>query len=301
MRYVAFDRVITDSTERGSELARITPADAIATSVPAPMAMPTSAWASAGASLTPSPTIATLRPSACSSATLAALSSRPHAREHPVDAEVVGDRPRHRLGVPGDHHDLDAQPVQGVDRLTRLRSHFVGQLQCARHGPVDQDVQHDRAFAVPRPPLRAARPARPLPTAADRRRGPDGRRPSRSPRPRATTKSPTPQAPSGFAPSPRPTMARASGCSESVSAAAASASTSDLAAATRRGHRRHARLTLRQGAGLVEQHGADRPHALQREPVLDQHAARGPRVRWRWTPQAVSPAPARAGTRSPAR
>ena len=34
-------------------------------------------------------------------------------------------------------------------------------------------------------------------------------------------------------------------------------------------------LALGQGAGLVEQHGADRPHALQREPVLDQHAAAG--------------------------
>ena len=48
-----------DSTERGSSLARMTPAGAMATSVPAPMAMPTSAWARAGASLTPSPTIET--------------------------------------------------------------------------------------------------------------------------------------------------------------------------------------------------------------------------------------------------
>src|SRR6185369_2424545 len=42
LRYDALDSWITDSTERGSELARITPADAIATSVPAPIAMPTS-------------------------------------------------------------------------------------------------------------------------------------------------------------------------------------------------------------------------------------------------------------------
>ena len=46
-----------------------------ATSVPVPMAMPTSAWASAGASLTPSPTMATLRPWAWSSLILAALSA----------------------------------------------------------------------------------------------------------------------------------------------------------------------------------------------------------------------------------
>ena len=43
LRYDAFDSWITDSTERGSELARMTPAEAIATSVPAPIAMPTSA------------------------------------------------------------------------------------------------------------------------------------------------------------------------------------------------------------------------------------------------------------------
>jgi hypothetical protein len=46
-----------------------------ATSVPAPMAIPMSAVASAGASFTPSPTIATFFPCACSSRTLDALSS----------------------------------------------------------------------------------------------------------------------------------------------------------------------------------------------------------------------------------
>ena len=40
-----------------------------ATSVPAPMAIPMSAWASAGASLTPSPTIATCLPSRWSCST----------------------------------------------------------------------------------------------------------------------------------------------------------------------------------------------------------------------------------------
>src|SRR3954466_2995860 len=49
-------------TPRGSLDARMTPADSMATSVPAPMARPTAARASAGASLTPSPTISTRRP-----------------------------------------------------------------------------------------------------------------------------------------------------------------------------------------------------------------------------------------------
>ena len=47
----------------------------IATSVPVPIAMPRSAWASAGASLTPSPTIATTRPSACRRSTTPAFSA----------------------------------------------------------------------------------------------------------------------------------------------------------------------------------------------------------------------------------
>ena len=53
---------------------RTTSAVSIATSVPAPMAIPRSAWARAGASFTPSPTIATFFPALCSSAILLALS-----------------------------------------------------------------------------------------------------------------------------------------------------------------------------------------------------------------------------------
>jgi hypothetical protein len=53
----------------GSSDTRTTPADSIATSVPAPIAIPTCARARAGASLTPSPTIATSRPRVCRSAT----------------------------------------------------------------------------------------------------------------------------------------------------------------------------------------------------------------------------------------
>jgi hypothetical protein len=45
-----------------SPLIRVTPALSMATSVPDPIAMPMSAAASAGASLTPSPAMATVRP-----------------------------------------------------------------------------------------------------------------------------------------------------------------------------------------------------------------------------------------------
>lgn len=54
-------------------LMRTTSAASMATSVPVPMAMPTSARAKAGESLTPSPTMATFFPSFWSSWTLATL------------------------------------------------------------------------------------------------------------------------------------------------------------------------------------------------------------------------------------
>ncbi len=50
-------------------------ADSIATSVPVPMAVPILARANAGASLMPSPTIMTIRPSSCSLLTIFSLSA----------------------------------------------------------------------------------------------------------------------------------------------------------------------------------------------------------------------------------
>src|SRR5204863_237935 len=60
-------------TSRGSDRTSTMSADSIATSVPAPTAMPTSAWVSAGASFTPSPVIATVSPRACTSLILVAF------------------------------------------------------------------------------------------------------------------------------------------------------------------------------------------------------------------------------------
>ena len=54
----------------------------MATSVPVPMASPRSAWASAAASLTPSPTMATTRPSACSWRTTVDLVGRQDLGDH---------------------------------------------------------------------------------------------------------------------------------------------------------------------------------------------------------------------------
>ena len=93
---------------RRSPLTSVTWALDIATSVPVPMAMPTSAAASAGASLMPSPAIATRRPSACSRATSSALSC---GRTSPCTSSMPSCRAtasRGRPAVARGHHD--AQP-----------------------------------------------------------------------------------------------------------------------------------------------------------------------------------------------
>ena len=68
------DKSMAVTTPCKSERMSVMPAASMATSVPPPMARPMSACARAGASLMPSPTMATTRPSACSSFTLLALS-----------------------------------------------------------------------------------------------------------------------------------------------------------------------------------------------------------------------------------
>ena len=65
LRIVAWLRRRARASPRRSPFTSVTLALCIATSVPVPMAIPTSAWASAGASFTPSPAIATFRPSPC--------------------------------------------------------------------------------------------------------------------------------------------------------------------------------------------------------------------------------------------
>src|SRR6266536_305252 len=82
--------VIAVGTSSGSERIKTTSAVSTATSVPAPIAMPRSAWASAGASLTPSPTIATLFPSFCSPAIRLALSP---GRTSAMTVEMPSSRP----------------------------------------------------------------------------------------------------------------------------------------------------------------------------------------------------------------
>src|SRR5215470_3557613 len=64
LRIVARDRLIAVTTPASDPEIRVMSAASMATSVPVPMAIPTSAAARAGASLIPSPTMPTVRPSA---------------------------------------------------------------------------------------------------------------------------------------------------------------------------------------------------------------------------------------------
>ena len=95
---------MTPVSPRGSSDTRTTPADSIATSVPAPMAMPTSARARAGASFTPSPTIATRSP-VPGVRRRGVLVCREHLGEDFVDAKIGGDRVGDLLRVARDQRD----------------------------------------------------------------------------------------------------------------------------------------------------------------------------------------------------
>ena len=89
----------------------------LAADVPVFMATPTSACASAGASLVPSPVIATSLPPC-----LLALDQRHLVLglglgEEVVDAGLVGDGLGGQRVVAGDHHRADAHPAQLVEAL----------------------------------------------------------------------------------------------------------------------------------------------------------------------------------------
>src|SRR6266571_5239816 len=74
-RRVRRDNTSAVTTPARSPDSRVMSEASMATSVPVPMAMPRSAWTRAGASLIPSPTMATTLPSCCSRRTSATLSS----------------------------------------------------------------------------------------------------------------------------------------------------------------------------------------------------------------------------------
>ena len=102
---------------RRSPLTSVSCALFIATSVPVPMAMPTSARASAGASLMPSPAIATTRPSRLQRLDQRQLVGRLDLAVHLVDAQALAHGARRGQAVAGGHHDAQAGLAQRGQRL----------------------------------------------------------------------------------------------------------------------------------------------------------------------------------------
>ena len=149
---------------RRSPPMRVMSEAAIATSVPVPMAMPRSAWASAGASLIPSPTMATVLPPALEGRHLGGLLLRQHLRQDVpgLDPHLAGDGLGRGAVVAGEHPDLEPQGPQLGHRLRRLRLEGVGDGDQAGPLAVEGDVHRRRAGlrqrSGPRPPDRSAAP-----------------------------------------------------------------------------------------------------------------------------------------------
>ena len=254
----------------------------IATSVPVPIARPRSAWASAGASLTPSPTIATTRPSACRRRIDVGLVGRQHLGDHLVDADLGGDRARGRARC-----RRSAAPGAGRARCSRATaSADVGltvsaTASSAAHLAVPGDQDRGAARAPRRRGgRRRARPGR----AGSTRPSAPGARPA-TPRPSTTPSTPRPSrlakrldglgsgaelvargarrspARSGARRRPR---ARRRGAAASA-ASTPSAATTSASAIRPGGH----------GAGLVEHDRVDAARGLEDLRALDQQPELG--------------------------
>src|SRR5438477_161978 len=85
---------MASAAARRSPLTSVRSEASMATSVPVPIDRPRSTWARAGASLTPSPVIATTRPSAWRLADHVRLLGWQHLGDDLVDADFGGSGPR---------------------------------------------------------------------------------------------------------------------------------------------------------------------------------------------------------------
>ena len=255
------------------------PALSIATSVPVPMAMPTSACASAGASLIPSPAIATTCPSAWSRRTAVALFRRQHVRNHLVDAELRRDGPGVGLVVAGQHHDSEPLRVQQADRLRSRRLDRVRDADEAG-GRADRRprTRPCRRRLAGRPPGLRERPGVTFCSFMS------ARLPTSTSRPPAVPRMPCPVSDSkarggaarrrrGRAPPRR--RRRPADARSPVRPLPASASTSSSVNGGTATTARHPRLSFRQRAGLVHDQRVDPLEPLERFGVSDQHARAG--------------------------
>ena len=100
-----------------------------ATSVPEPIAIPTLASISAGASLIPSPTIATVLPAPRSSRTRSSFCCGSKLRLHIIDLELTSDRATDGSRIPREKNGSDGHLPQCSNSFHRLGPQNVGDSQ----------------------------------------------------------------------------------------------------------------------------------------------------------------------------
>ena len=127
---------------------RVTSAASMATSVPEPIAMPTSAWARAGASLMPSPTMATQPAVGLQRRTSRRLAVRQHLGEHAARCRPGGRWPPPSPAVAGEHDHLKPAPAEPRPRPRRLRLQHVGHRDEAARLARDRHVHDGLASAA---------------------------------------------------------------------------------------------------------------------------------------------------------
>ena len=178
-------------------------AASMATSVPVPMAMPTSAWARAGASLMPSPTMATSFALVLEASHLGGLVLGQDLGQDPVDAHLAGDGLGGAAVVAGDHHDFQAQGVQRGDGLRRPSLTVSATATTPAGSAVDGDVDRGLALGGQAPPPPGPRGPASTPSASRKLR-----RPTSTARPPMRARIPWPVMESNSAGSSRATTPR---------------------------------------------------------------------------------------------
>src|SRR5699024_5141184 len=81
---------------------------------------------------------------------LCRLALRANTSDYAIYTKLLAYCVCHRFSITGDHNDLDAKAVQGVDGFTRFRANLIIKLDTANHSPVLKNMQNDRAFRTPR-------------------------------------------------------------------------------------------------------------------------------------------------------
>ena len=129
----------------------------LAACVPVFMATPTSACASAGASLVPSPVMATSLPLACSALISAILSSGLASARKPSTPACLGDGRGGQRVVAGDHHGANAHGAELIEALAHAALDDVLELNRAQHDAVSghQQRRAARRWRFPRPLLQS--------------------------------------------------------------------------------------------------------------------------------------------------